>query len=205
MTDAPLSPGRPAKYPWGKLAVGETATVTDVPSRNAMYASMHQWRDSIIRQGLGYTREHAPQFSCPWDVNTGIATITRLPDGPIVHGHRSLVQRQKTQEQREREARIKFLLDWEEAYQNAVYAADMQDRPRPMVPLDIIERAKADLPWMAQRLADLNCRARPTKASRTAALEKAHNAEPDTPADRHFARKLIQAANKIRSESDKPA
>lgn len=74
---------KPVKYPWGKLAVGQSVDVYDVPSMASVYSSLRHWRDCSFRMGLDYTERLCPQFRMSHNSALGSVTITRVPDGPL--------------------------------------------------------------------------------------------------------------------------
>lgn len=193
------------KYPWMQLAVGETRTVEDVPSRTVVYRSLAAWRDRIcFKLGLGYTLEHCPQFSVAYDRDRQVAHITRVADGPIQRGRPKPSQvLQATSPQAKERAELWAFL---ERHQQATERASKAGEAWPMTPLDVMTRAVACDPFIAQRLADLDCG--PRRAGDLTDLDdellaqqvlaephnnrplRRHDDRPDMPADRRLAARL---------------
>lgn len=193
------------KYPWNTLRVGESALVRDVPSAATVYASLKSWRDrTCFRLGLGYTQECCPQFSVAYDRITQVAEITRLHDGPMRKAgrHRIELVAQASDPQAKERAWLRARLQ---------ERRDERDRGHGgLTPLDIVERARAFDPVLAQAFADLDCGPLPAGVT-PAAIEherriavarqanevlshpmRRHDDTPDNPYDRHLAYRLAR-------------
>lgn len=193
------------KYPFDRLAIEQTEAVPDVPNTNAARVALKQWRDAVLRDGLG-TRDCCPQFHIAYDAERGTATITRLPDGPMRRGRHkaSAVAQAMSPQARERAALWAFL----ERHEQAVERASRAGEPWPMTPLDVMTRAVACDPFIAQRLADLDCG--PRRAGDLGHLDdellaeqilaqphntrplRRHDDRPDLPQDRRLCARLTR-------------
>lgn len=209
--DAPEPPPRPALYPWARLAVGQSERVERVPSPAAMRVSLHTFRRRLLHEGLS-TKDAQPQFQVEHDTQAGAATVTRLPDGPVLIGAPAwtsaagLAKRRKAQlrdNQREAAFAILSALD-------AHLEAKGNGRAT-MVPLDLVERAvehdrlygtrlahqlaAADFPSAEpdQEGPKLKQRRRATDKPNTPIPPRA--VDPDGPANDYLAQRLKQACN----------
>lgn len=140
----------PVKYPWAQLAVGDIATVRNVPSSAAIRSSLAAFRERCL--ALGYTRTSMPRFRVSYDPAEGTARITRLHDGPVRVGRQSAEDAALTPAMLERQAIVALY----EQRLAEVIERQSAGQPRGMTDLALVERARRCDPVLAQRFADLD-------------------------------------------------
>lgn len=186
---------RPARFPWATLAVGASASLA-VSTRSSVYASLAHFRDTVRRMGWP---EHAqPRFELDWRQD-GSVTITRIEDGPLARGRAAPISLEQLGT-----GQLLMALDHHL----------MHKQPGQLVPLDLLERARAhdklygtrvEAKMAASDFPDLDVPdepvAPPVPQQRRRATDKPNTPippraiDPDGPANDYLAQRLKQACN----------
>lgn len=71
-----------SKYPFGRLAVGQSESIPATMPRQTVHVAMSKFRDTARREfGLG--KDELPAFRITEDTAAGTYVIERLPDGSV--------------------------------------------------------------------------------------------------------------------------
>lgn len=132
---------QPIKYPWRDLAVGDSAVVQAVPTRQSLYTALRRFRESC--RALGYTSERMPRFSLTWREAAGgeDVTITRIEDGPITSGP-GMKGRRVNLATDPRAIEHRAILAAIDAHLDAQGVRQRAGLSREMFPLDLVTRAQ---------------------------------------------------------------
>lgn len=133
---------------WIHDTVASTVPRVFVSYRSAQYAYAQQLADSLVRKGasIWFDQLHiAPGDSIPTEVNRGLGWCTHL----IMIVDATFFDSKWTH------AEVEVVLH---RHLSGRYLFRMQDNPRPLIPLFLVDPASASMPPMLQRLHGIDCR-----------------------------------------------
>lgn len=176
------------RYPWASLAVGDRAIVHCPGTRQSVHNSLTHFREMCRR--LGYTDACMPRFELTWGQDKLL--IDRVSDGPLRRHQEAARVALVSAHDMERQAVVDAMDAW--IHRNVI--AMQRGESRRMFPLDLVERARAVDPELAQRMADMDTACLDDYPGRRATDRQAAN--PDLPKDEALCRRLAACSTSTR-------